>query len=100
MAKEKTPKFTFKTKKESGRYRSFYGDNHYVKLDGHQVGTINDKLPHKVRFAIEDENSKKNCKWKWITLSKEHDSVNTAKIWLNENITGIINKFKLHKFED
>lgn len=102
MAKEKSPKFTFKTKKATGRYRSFYSDQHEIKLQGHKIGSIEDTPPHKIHIAVEktEEELKiqPQCSWKWIVFKKDHDSVEAAKTWLNEHTETIVNKLNIHKF--
>jgi hypothetical protein len=92
-------KFTFKTEKSTGQYRSFFQDHHYVKLNKIQVGMIGDEAPYRIRLQViksditEDGNL--NCEWKWITLKKNSESVADAKTWLNENITTILEKYNL-----
>jgi len=67
-------KFTFKTEKPTGAYRSFFSENHYIKLNKKQVGAIADRT-WKIRLMVfkddinEDGNA--NCQWKWISLKKE-----------------------------
>ena len=93
-------KFTFKTEKSTGRYRSFYPDHHYIKLKRKEVGRIDDKIPHRIRLQVvkddinEDENS--NCEWIWITLKKESDSLQEAKDFLNANIEVITTKYNIY----
>jgi len=91
---EAVEKFTFKTEKPTGRYRSFYSSSHHIKLKGFEVGSINPEKPFKIRFmvmkngtTITDDNP--NCKWKWITLKHESETLEAAKEWLNANIEGI-----------
>lgn len=92
-------KFTFKTEKPTGRYRSFYPDHHYVKLKKQIVGMIGDKEPHKIKLKvvetdiIKDDNA--NCDWKWITLKKESKTIDEAKEFLNVNFISINEKYKL-----
>jgi len=81
-------KFTFKTEKATGRYRSFYPDTHTIKLDKKQVGSISDEKGHKIMLQvikdgviIKDDNP--NCDWKNIILKREFDSVQAAKEFLN-----------------
>lgn len=92
-------KFTFKTEKPTGRYRSFYSPHHYIKLKGVMVGTIGHEHPHKIRLMVvkDDiaEDGNPNCKWKWITLKVESESVMMAKAWLQEKIHTITQTFNL-----
>ena len=96
-------KFTFKTEKPTGQWRSFYPKTYHIKMDGCRVGTIDDKHPHKIRFMVEknekftDENP--NCNWKWVQLKHESESIDDAKIWLNENFNQINETFPLFKIE-
>jgi len=90
-------KFTFKTTKATGRYRSFFTDHHDIKFNKFECGCIEDKNPHKIRLKVIkkdiNEDGNPNCKWKWIILKGEFESVQTAKNSLNENIDKI---FELH----
>lgn len=99
-----TKKFTFKTVKPTGKYKSFDSDTHYVKLNKLQVGTIDDKKPHLVRLMVKkapESITKENpCKWRWIILKKEHESLDAAKTWCNEVFDGILKQFELHKLEE
>jgi hypothetical protein len=97
-------KFTFKTNKSTGRYRSFYSDTHDIKLNKKLIGHIDAKFPFAIRFMIiksninEDKNP--NCKWKWILLKQESNSLQEAKNWLNENTELIQKKYNLYLMED
>ncbi len=93
-------KFTFKTKKSTGRFSAFYSDQHQIKLNGKRIGSIDDAAPHKIHFAINDETLKGNCKWKWVILKRENTSVNNAKAWLNEKIAVLVEKYNFHEFEE
>ena len=50
MAKARV--FTFKTRKPTGKWRSFFETHHDVKLDGKDVGSIDDKQPHTIRLMV------------------------------------------------
>jgi hypothetical protein len=93
-------KFTFKTNKATGMYRSFYPNTHIIKLNKLNVGEISDNEPYKIRLQImkkdlmEDKNP--NCDWRWITLkTPSFNELQEAKDWLNKNITGITTKWEL-----
>ena len=94
-------KFTFKTEKATGKYRSFEPDIHLIKYNKIEIGTIDDSAPYTIRLQVikkdiqEDENP--NCSWKWIKLKKQFNSLPEAKIWLNENKDAILSKFDLIK---
>ena len=100
---KKQMKFTFKTIKPTGRYRSFEANNHHIKLKRKQLGSIDDKFPHSIRLMVVKkdilEDGNPNCNWKWITLSKKSDSIKEAKEFLNNNIEGIMNKYTLHQHD-
>jgi hypothetical protein len=98
-------KFTFKTQKSTGRYRSFFPPSYYIKLNkiecGLIVGSNNycDIPPYKIRLQViksdimEDGNP--NCDWKWITLKKESSSIQEAKDFLNDHFESINSKYKI-----
>ena len=82
-------KFTFKTEKPTGRYKSFESESHYIKLKRKTVGSI-DSEDFKIRLSVIKEGLKitdnnPNCDWKWVTLKKENKSLQEAKDFLNTN---------------
>jgi hypothetical protein len=93
--------FTFKTKKPTGRWRSFNSSSHYVKIKKIAVGRIDDDIPFKIWLRVikddimEDGNA--NCEWKWIRLKKESKSLEEAKLFLRDNYGVIIEKYNLVK---
>ena len=87
-------KFSFKTEKPTGKYRSFSPSYHYIKMNGVWVGEISDSYPHKIRLMVADENSSGG--WCWIRLKKESESIADAKAWLNENYEAINKKFPIY----
>ena len=92
-------KFTFKTESPTGPYKSFNEVFHYIKLKKIKRGSIDDKSPHYIRLMViknnimEDNNP--NCIWKWIILAHRSNSVADAKMWLNENIEALLEKYNL-----
>ena len=96
-------KFTFKTIKPTGKWRSFDSSDHIIKLDKMKVGSIDDKPPHKIWLCIikEDinEDGNPNCEWKSIRLKKESATLEEAKDYLNNNIETIMAKFKLKQLD-
>jgi hypothetical protein len=99
-------KFTFKTEKSTGRYRSFYPDSHIIKLNKKQCGIIEEsdfKTAYRIWLAVEKENinedNNSNSTWKNIKFKKEFTSLQEAKDFLNENIDVIMKQCKLHLFE-
>ncbi len=87
-------KFTFKTEMAKGKYRSFWPDQHYIKLDGKPVGNIADS-EYKIRLMVFDDNS--DTEWHWITLAKHNSCLQDAKDFLNERFENITTKYRLRK---
>lgn len=92
-------KFTFKTHKATGPYRSFHSDFHEIKLKRKVVGNIADEFPHRIRLMIikEDinEDGNPNCSWKWIMLSKTFNTIDEAKKFINNCFDVIQEKYNL-----
>ena len=99
-------KFTFKTHKPTGKYRSFQKEEHDIKLDKKVVGSIfeTDDRKFVLRFMIEkkniNEDGNRNCSWRWIQLTHRAETLQDAKTFLNEHIEQILTKYNLHKLED
>jgi hypothetical protein len=97
---KKSKKFTFKTERSTGNFRSFFPDAHYIKYNRKMCGAIDDRKPYKIRLQVIksdiNEDGNKNCDWKWIMLKKEFSSVQEAKDFLNENIDNIMSRYVLH----
>jgi hypothetical protein len=100
-------KFTFKTIKPTGRFRSFDTDTNFIKLDGKQVGNIfvdkSDRNNYIIQLHVKKkditEDGNPNCVWKNIRLAKKYSSVDEAKEWLNQNITALQSKYELFPIE-
>lgn len=92
-------KFTFKTEKPTGKWKSFYPTTHYIKMNGHQVGIIGDSIRFMVVKKDINEDGNSNCPWKWITLKYKPESLELAKIWLNENYDLINKSYTLYLLE-
>lgn len=96
-------KFTFKTEKETGRYRSFYPDQHFIKLNRKVVGSIDDEFPYAIRLIVVkkdiNEDGNPNCEWRWVRLQKESSSLLEAKEFLNNNIDEILKKYSLKQLD-
>lgn len=96
-------KFTFKTEKPTGKYASFQSANHIIKLDGKQVGTIDDKAPFTIRLMVIKndllEDGNKNCIWKWITLAKISENLDDAKKFVNDSFITLNKKYKLYQLK-
>lgn len=92
-------KFTFKTNKPTGKYRSFDTDYHHIKLAGREVGNISAGKTFRINLnvmkteTITDSNP--NCPWKRITLKKESETLQEAKDWLNANFKSITAKYTI-----
>lgn len=100
-------KFTFKTEQPTGRYRSFDKPTYHIKYDKKEVGYIKLEKPHKIHLQVlkTEEDLKKsenniNCEWRWLRIKYEFESVDAAKLWLNENIEKILNAFSLYIEKD
>lgn len=92
-------KFTFKTVKPTGKYKSFYNPHYTIFLGGQDVGEIRHEFPHKIRLKVIKEvyeDGVPNCKWKWVQLVHESASINEAKKWANEHFEAITKKYKLN----
>ena len=84
-------KFTFKTEKSTGRYRSFYPDNYYVRLNKEDVGLITDDKPHKVKLKVVDGD-----KFRWIVFKREFDTVSEARDWIRDNCDSILERHSIY----
>lgn len=97
-------KFTFKTIKPTGRYKSFESESYQIKLKGFEVGTIESEKPHRIRLMVikDDINSdgNPNCTWKWITLDKSFSNVQEAKSYLNKVKDFVLDKYNLYYLND
>jgi hypothetical protein len=96
-------KFTFKTEKPTGKWKSFDSDSHYIKMGGKEIGSIDPDKPHKVSFMVikDDINSdgNPNCVWKRITFKREFETVEAAKKWLTENAERLTSTYNFYKLE-
>lgn len=90
-------KLTFKTEKSTGRYRSFFPDTHYIKLDKKECGQITDTAPHSIMLSIQKECTKEDpAPFKNVYLKKKFDSVQAAKDFLIEKIDAINLQYSLY----
>jgi hypothetical protein len=93
-------KFTFKTDKPTGQYRSFYSNHHEIKLNKKVIGSIDPKLPHKIRLQVMKtdimEDGNPNCKWKWIVLKQQSQTLQETKEFLNRHCDEILQKYNLY----
>jgi hypothetical protein len=92
-------KFTFKTERSTGSYKSFYGPTYHIKLNKIKVGLIGHEIPHTIRLRVlkNIDEAASNCNWKWVVLKRESTSVDDAKTWLNAHFEQIMNKWQFPK---
>jgi hypothetical protein len=104
MATKKKIKFTFKTIKETGSYAWLHKPHHNILLNKNWVGSINPEKPYLIRLMVMkkdmNEDSNTNCKWRWITLKNESETLDEAKAFLNENIDAILTKYTIRIYEN
>jgi hypothetical protein len=92
-------KFTFKTEKPTGSWRSFYPDIIHIKYNKIEVGNIGSEKPHRISLQVykkdimQDNNP--NCEWRWAHFKKEFESVDSAKQWINDNRGDIFKTYKI-----
>lgn len=102
--KTKKNKVTFKTHKEKGKWGWIHEPTHHVKLNGKEIGTIDNNQPYKIRLMkmkddpMEDGNP--NCKWMWISLKKQSASLQEAKDFITEKIEEILSKYNIYQLEE
>lgn len=95
-------KFTFKTEKPTGKYKSFINNVNNVLFNKKMVGLIEpDNFKIRLMIVKDDINSdgNPNCPWKWITLSKNNETLQDAQKFLNDNFTNIFIKYTLYQSE-
>jgi hypothetical protein len=104
MATKKKIKFTFKTHKETGSYAWLHKPYHNVLLNKNKVGSIDPEKPHTINLMVMKkdlmEDGNKNCPWRWIHLKKEFETLDDAKVFLNENIDAILTKYTIRTYEN
>ena len=93
-------KFTFKTDKPTGRYRSFFKSTHHIKLKKKRCGIITDEEPYRIKLQLMGNDENPNCNWRWATLKVKFESVQEAKDFLNKHIEAILKKYELHFSDD
>lgn len=103
-------KFTFKTTKPTGRYRSFGKDYHEIKVKGIVCGAIThlesdawNKYPedqegkYAIRLMVDKEPTKEQpAPFKWSTIKQKFDSLEDAKKFITDNAAKIESSFKIH----
>lgn len=92
-------KFTFKTNKPTGKYRSFDVTYIDIKLNKLIVGGIYEpsylskETKVRIRFVIEDKTLK--CGFKWVTLKASFDDLLEAKNYVIQRAQNIQKQFTL-----
>lgn len=88
-------KFTFKTIKPTGRYKSFSSPDHEIKLNGVRVGSINNSPNHIITLMVLkkdiNEDGNPNCVFKNVRLTVKNDTLQGAKDYLNNNFQRVMN---------
>jgi hypothetical protein len=96
--------FTFKTDQPTGKWKSFEKPYHNIKIKRKKVGSIDAEFPHKINLMVikKDimEDGNQNCEWKWVTLKREFDILDEAKLFLRQNYDSITKQFNLKMVED
>ena len=96
-------KFTFKTEKPTGKWKSFDKPHHIIKLNKKEVGNIIHGKQFTIRLLVIKEDimsdGNPNCEWKWITLLAENNTLEDAKFYLNQNIKQILGYWNLYSIE-
>ena len=98
-------KFTFKTHKPAGPYKSFYSTFTDIKLNKNQIGGIqhkNNAFKISLRVVKKDimEDGNPNCTWKNVTLKTPiFKELQEAKDWLNIHIEEITKQFTLKQLD-
>lgn len=87
-------RFTTKTTKATGRYKSFFSDSHAIKHNKKVIGSISgtghplQTAPYKIKLQVIksdlNKNNNSNCEWECITLKARFDSVDEAKEWIKK----------------
>ncbi len=96
-------KFTFKTIKPVGKWKSFSNDEHVILQDKLRIGLIGHEFPFTIKImvmkteTITDNNP--NCVWKWIALKKESKTLDEAKEFINLHYKILNERYTLHKLE-
>ena len=97
-------KFTFKTIKPTGKWKSFDEDVILIKLNNKECGSIDATRPHKIRLMVVkddiNEDGSTNCIWKWITFKNDFKTINDAKLFLNKYYIMITSKYNIFLRED
>lgn len=95
-------KFTFKTEKATGKFRSFHSDSHTIKLNGIWCGKISEIATDKweVRMMVQKDDpetsANPNCTWKWVAFKKKHATLDDAKSWVRANNDVIQDRFTIY----
>jgi len=90
--------FTFKRNTNTGL--AAVADPGYtdIKLNKLVVGYFSHRKPHRISLAIHDAAQK--CGFIWIKLTKESESEEEAREFLNKHCQKIFEKYNLYQFEE
>ena len=98
-------KFTFKTIKPTGKWKSFDNNYYQILLKKKEVGAFYNEgekgwsirlMVMKIE-TITDNNP--NCPWKWVTLKHRAESLEAAKDFVNGNFQKLTSSFTLKQDE-
>ena len=98
-----THKFTFKKTIREGRYRAFQRHHTTIKLQGKEVGYINesDFKVYVVRFAVKQKPTRKDpAPFHWIRFKKKFKSEGEAREHIKKFEAEIQERYDLYQFED
>lgn len=94
--KKAPTKFTFKTIKATGPYRSFYRDSYDIKLGGIVCGSIFESQLGVYRVSIRVKDANSSGGWRNATLKARFNTVQAAKDALNESFDSITQAWEIH----
>ena len=96
-------KFTFKKVKKEGRYRSFELDRTIIKLEGKEVGCIEETRgdTYIIRFAKKKEKTLESpAPFRWTKLKYRPTTEEAARKYVVEKAKVIQEQLNLFQFED
>ena len=96
-------KFTFKKTIHEGRYRSFELDHTTIKLQGREVGYIQEERESglfRISFAVKKEKTEKYpAPFRWVHLKKRSKTEADARELIKRGEAEIQRIYDLHQFE-
>jgi len=104
-------KFTFKTERSTGKWRSFHPDTYKIKLKGLECGSISEHSSiglsnnpernglFEISFSIKREKTEQNpAPFRNVTLKRTFTTVDEAKEFLVEGTERLTKEFDLYCF--